>query len=121
MSPKEKPKIGRNTNTNAGADVNTGVTLNPTTSVKIADANPNRIAFRVSIKGEAGVSKSLMIKYQPAATDNSVEKGSWMGMVLMGNDTVFKVEHKMDKDNIMTDEICAQSDFGNPIVYVTEY
>lgn len=121
MSPKDKPEIGRNPNTNTGADVNLGVTLNSATSVKIADANPNRISFSVYIKGEAGVSKSLMIKYQAASIDDSVEKGSWMGTIIMGNDVVFRIEDKMDKDNIYTGEICAQSDFDNPVVYVREY
>ena len=111
----------RTINTNDEADVKDGVTLNATTSVKIVDANDNRISFRVSIKGEALTNKSIMIKYQPALTDNSVEKGIWIGTILMGNDVVFKIEHAMDKDNIYTGEICAIAVSGNPIVYVTEY
>lgn len=108
-------KIGRNINTNDIAIVSSSIALNAVTSTKIADANPDRIAFIVSVDGIMGNS-SIFIKLQAASADNDI-KGIWVGR----QGVVFKTDWSMPNDNIYTGEISAIITGGMASVFVTEY
>ncbi len=107
-------RIGRNRNSNDSADVNSGVTLNSSTSVVIAAANPDRISFIVD---NNSAQKESWIKLQPAATDDD-KKGIFLAR---RSNASGNTSWSMDTDNIYTGEISAIADSGSPIVYVTEY
>jgi len=106
--------IGRQANRNTDAII-TAVELNATTAVKIADANPRRTFFYVSIDG-SGNNTSIFIKLQAAGVDN-IPGGIWIGS--MGQ--YFKVCWEMPPDNIYTGEISAIMASGTHIVIMTEY
>lgn len=105
--------IGRNSNTNDGTVSETpvvlsdAITLNSTTSVKIADVVEDRIVFVLS--NPSG--KQIWLKFQPAADDDDKK-----GISLFGRSV-----YEMPTDNIYTGEISAISDTGSTEVYVTEY
>lgn len=105
--------IGRNSNINDGTVVSTpvtlssAITLNSTTSVKIADALDDRIIFIFS--NPSG--NQVWLKFQPTATDNDKK-----GIVVFGRSV-----YEMPIDNIYTGEISAIAQTGTPDVYVTEY
>lgn len=103
---------GRTFNTNDTADVKGGITLNASTSVTIAVANPNRIFFYVDSNFPE---KACRIKLQPAAEDND-QKGIFLNEKEKG-----KTWWQMPSDNIYPGEISAIAVDGNPVVYVTEY
>lgn len=94
------------------ASVNTGVTLNSSTSVKIADANPNRIYFYVTNDGST---EEAWIKLQAAGVDND-KKG-----IFLNKKAIYRNDWGMPVDNVYTGEICAIAEAGTPSVYVTEY
>lgn len=108
------PKIGSNRNTNEIANVKSPIATNATTSVKIADANPNRLFFHVNNDSEL---ERVWIKLQPAADDND-KKGI---MLSKRNDGIGTNSWEMPVGEKYTGEICAISDSGTPNVYVTEY
>jgi hypothetical protein len=87
------------------------ITLNASTSVKIADANHRRIYFYVT----NGDGEPVWIKPQPANTDNE-KKGIYLGQ--SGETPNF---WEMQVTNIYAGEISAIAVSGNPEVYVTEY
>lgn len=103
---------GRNRNANDVASISSGTTLNSTTSVVIAVANPDRIAFHVNNNFS---DKACWVKLQTAATDND-KKGIFLNEKEKGS-----TEWDMPADNIYTGEISAIADSGNPVVYITEY
>ncbi len=117
MSAKKR---GGNLNTNDEADVKSGIILNTTTSIKIADANPERIHFEVSIIPDPSGAKSLVIKNQPASKDNDI-KGNWLGVIIMGNNTGFRTFYELPTSNPYTGEVSAQAIEGEPTVFVTEW
>lgn len=104
--------IGRNTNVNDTAIISDAIALNETTSVKIADVNPNRIFFYVTNNGS---SDAVWVKLQAAAVDND-KKGIWVE-----KKEVAESFWQMPVDNIYTGEISAISNSSDPDVYVTEY
>jgi len=104
--------IGANLNTHDTADVKDGITLNPTTSVKIADANPNRIFFHVNTDFPE---KSAYIKLQAADVDDD-QKGIFLNEKEKG-----VTQWEMPSLSVYTGEISAIAVDGNPIAFVTEY
>ena len=104
--------IGRNQNKNDEASVNEGVALDATTSVVIAAANPDRIAFHVN--NNSAVS-GAWVKLQAASIDND-KKGIFLEKSVLGIN-----QWDMPTDNIYTGEISAIAENGTPSVFVTEY
>ncbi len=99
--------IQRLRNTNATAIVSNAVSLNSSTSTKVADANSERIYFCFTNSSN----KDVWLKLQPAATDDD-KKGIFV-----------PAEEKwlMPEDNDYTGEISAIAESGTPDVYYTEY
>ncbi len=106
--------IGRTVNRNDEADSDS-IALNATTATKIADADPERIFFHVSIDG-SGNNTSVFIKLQAAGVDNDKE-GIWIGS--MGQ--YFKTCWEMQPDNMYTGEISAIMQSGTHTIIVTQY
>jgi len=98
--------IGRNTNVNDTATIDT-VTLNSSTSVKVADALADRIYVSVSNEGPG----TAFIKLQAASVDNTKK-----GEVLENGETWW-----MPTDNMYTGEISAIGRNTSPVVHITEY
>lgn len=107
--------IQRFRNVSTIATISSAIPLSSSNSRKIADANPNRIAFRANIDGIMGAD-SIFIKLQAASIDND-KKGIWIGR--QGN--VFEIGWTMPSDNIYLGEISAIALSGAPDVFVTEY
>ncbi len=107
--------LQRHRNISPIATVSDAIELNSSTSIKIADANPNRIFFRVNIDGIMG-NDSVFIKLQSASVDD-IKKGMWIGR--QGN--VFKIGWTMPSDEKYIGEISAIAASGSPEVFVTEY
>lgn len=105
-------KIGRNSNTTDTATVSAGVTLNSTTSTKIADANSRRCLISIT---NGGSTNGVWLKLQPTSTDDD-KKGIWLTPK-----TGSHLCWENPPDNIYTGEICAIADVDSPSVYVTEY
>ncbi|MEE8423849.1 MAG: hypothetical protein V3S49_04855 [Thermodesulfobacteriota bacterium] len=105
-------KIEKTRNTNDTASISSGIALNTTTSVKIVDANPNRIFFYAS---NDGATDAVWVKLQAQSVDNDAK-----GIYLNKKGTSPNV-WEMPSDNIYTGEICAIADENNPNIYVTEY
>lgn len=105
-------KIERNRNTNNVATVKSAIELNNSTSVKIADANPDRIYFYISNDGST---EAIWIKLQAAAVDND-KKG-----IHLNKKGIAPSTWQMPSDNIYTGEICAIADANAPNIFVTEY
>lgn len=99
--------IGRNRNTNDESTLSDAIALNDTTSVKIADANPDRTFFNISNT----TGKQVWLKYQAASVDN--DKKGIAVWARTGRD--------MTPDNWYTGEISAIADSGTPDVNVTEH
>ena len=104
--------IGRTQNTNDEANIPSSITLNATTSTKIADANTRRIFFHVN---NNTASDAIWIKLQAASVDNDKK-----GIYLQKKDLP-DGRWQMPPDNIYTGEISAIADSGTPDVFVTEY
>jgi hypothetical protein len=98
-------KKGRNININDTAVLLGPIALNNSTSVKLIDANANRMFFSISVDGTA------WLKFQPAA-DDDLNRG-----ILVATNSTFT----MPVDNMYTGEISAISFSGTPNAYVTEY
>ena len=96
--------IGRNINKYNNPLLTSGIMLNPDTSTKILDVNPNRIGYRISNTS----SKDVWIKEQAASVDNA-KKGDIVWKRSTGTSEV---------DNIYTGEISAIAVSGNPIIFV---
>lgn len=105
-------RIGRNINHTDEADVKDEIEANATTSVKIADANHERIFFHVNNNSST---KEVWIKLQPANLDDD-KKG-----ILLEKKQFPDGHWEMPSDNIYTGEICVISESGNAMIYVTEY
>lgn len=105
-------KTERTINSNDTATVGSGVALNASTSVKIADANPNRIYLYIT---NDGATDAVWIKLQATGDDNDKK-----GIFLNKKGTSPNV-WEMPTDNIYTGEICAIADANTPSAYVTEY
>jgi len=106
-------QIGRNINRNDTADVKAGVALNSSTSVKIADANPDRIFFHVNNGVEPD--KACWIKLHAEDEDDD-KHGILVHEIGKG------IGHwEMPPDNIYTGEISAIAEDTPCTVYVTEY
>ena len=99
--------IGRNANTTGTATIDTGITLNTSTSVKVGDSNDDRIHFEISNDGPGKV----FLKLQAASVDD-IKKG----IIIQSGQTWW-----MPTDNIYTGEISAIANTGSPVVYPTEY
>lgn len=104
--------VGRNTNRNDTATVAAGITLNAATSTKLADANADRIFFRV----DNDSNNAVWVKLQVATVDND-QKGIFVQDFPLGAFTFWE----MPPDNIYTGEISAIADSDAPEVFVTEY
>jgi len=89
-----------------------GIALNTATSIKIADANPDRTFFNVNTDGD---NQAVWIKLQAAEVDND-KKGIWIEAKIGALNS-----WQMPTDAIYTGEICAISNSGTPKVFVTEY
>jgi len=113
--------IDRNRNTSDEADVKTTITVDDTTAVVLAAANPNRTFFEVNITPSAS-NLDLFVSLYPASDDN-IKRGSWVGRFSMGNNVAFKSEWRMSEDNIYTGEISAILTTSNQDedVFVVEY
>lgn len=109
---------GRTRNTNDTAS-HSQVALNSSTATKIADANPDRIFFHVSINGNTS-NESIFIKLQAASVDNE-KCGIWIGRYLDEDGSYFKEFWEMPPDNIYTGEISAIMNSGTHTVHITEY
>lgn len=104
--------IDRNVNSNDTAQVSDGITLNTSTSIKIANANEERVYFSAECNGETS---SAWLKLQAASVDNN-KKGLFLTKVSLG-----RFCWKMPSDNIYTGEISAIANIGTPKIFVTEY
>lgn len=102
----------RTKNTNDVANISGAILLDALTSVKIADANPDRIFFCVN--NDDGV-QAVFIKLQAASIDN-IAKG-----IFLTRKTGSHIAWQMPSDNIYTGEISAIAVAGTPSVFVTEY
>lgn len=102
-------------NISSVATLSDAIVLNNTTSTKIADANPNRMFFHVSIDGITG-NNAIWIKLQAPGID-AHKKGIWIGKQAI----IFKLDWEMPSDNVYIGEISAIADSGSPEVFVTEY
>lgn len=112
-------KITRNRNTNDTATISSPITLNQTTTVKIADANEDRIFFNVSV--DCGVvTDCVFIKLQAASTDDD-KKGIILATTAAASQNAFKLDWQMTPDNIYTGEISAITKNGAVVVVPTEY
>jgi len=100
-------RLERKSNTTDTAILSSGIILNTSTSVKIADANDDRIAFYLSNDSF----QDIWLKLQAASVDND-QKG-----ILIFRRSVYE----MPRDNWYTGEISAMADTGSPIIFVTEY
>jgi len=105
-------RTNRNVNTNDIATMSGAITLNTSTSVKVADANPNRLYIMIHNNDS---SQGVWIKLQAASVDNDV-KG-----IFIDKKGAPPVMWESPTDNIYTGEISAIADNGSPVVYVTEY
>lgn len=105
--------IQRQINSNLISEISDAITLNDSTSTKIADVRikstgrPDRIFFAVSNPSN----KEVWLKLQPTATDDD-KKGIHMPP---------QSYWEMPTDNIYKGEISAIAKSGSPDVYVTEY
>lgn len=104
----------RDRNSNSEASVKAPIAASSTTSVKISDANENRIYFYVTNNSSVN---GVWIKLQPANTDN-VKKGIYLAPAPAAGQCSF---WEMPVDNIYTGEISAIAVADSPDVYVTEY
>lgn len=104
--------IGRTANKNDTARVSSGIELNATASVKIADVNPDRIYFYVTADGSK---PAVWLKLQATLVDDD-KKGIYLGVHATG-----RRFWEMPSDNIYTGEICAIAEADSPDVHVTEY
>jgi len=95
-----------NTNDNCNG-IPTGISLNASTSTKIADSNANRIFFAVSNPSN----KDIWLKLQIATVDND-KKGIFMPA---------NSYWEMPTDNVYIGEISAIANSGTPDIYTTEY
>ena len=83
-------------------------------------ANPNRIAFSVSLAGgTSGV--DVHIRYYPAATDNLEQGAIVLTRELGGNDNLFTPTQHMTPGAIYTGEISAITESGIASIVATEY
>lgn len=105
-------KIESTRNTNDAALVSGAILLDAVTSVKIAEANPDRIFFCVN--NDDGV-QAVFIKLQAASIDNAT-KG-----IFLTRKTGSHIAWQMPSDNIYTGEISAIAVAGTPSIFVTEY
>ena len=110
----KKASVNKNDTASVTGPINVG-----TTSMKIADANDDRIFFEVNLGGGSS-NESVFIKLQPASADND-EKGVWIGRRLSGNDAYLTSSWRMPETEIYTGEISAISESGTVDIYVTEY
>ena len=110
--------IGRNINSNDAASV-TSVQINSVTATTISLPNSERVSFSVSLD-ENSVDVDVAIRYYPAAQDNDFV-GDVLKRFTLGNNNLYKSNHKMCTDNIYTGEISAISDNGTHNIYITEY
>ena len=108
----------RTTNTNDTATISS-VALNSSTSVKLVDANPNRLFFNVTIDWSSS-DNSIYIKLKAASIDNN-KVWIWIWRRLDEDWSYFKVDWEMPTDNIYTGEISAIMSSWTHTVHVTEY
>lgn len=109
---------GRNQNLNDEARVDV-VNVTSVSSVVIAPANPDRIAFTVCLAHGAS-NEDVYIRLYPSADDNDL-KGITLSRRLSGNDNLDNTRWEMSTDNVYTGEISAISVSGDVDVSVTEY
>ncbi len=105
-------QIGSSINTNDVADISSGVSLNSTTSTKIADANDRRIFFCVNNNDN---NNGVWIKLQAASVDND-KKG-----IFLTKKTGARIFFDMPPGNIYTGEISAIAEASSPTIFTTEY
>lgn len=87
------------------------IALNSSTSVKVADVNPDRIMLTFSNPNN----QSVWLKLQAASIDDDKK-----GILVCGN-TVFKMPFNTDNTGTYIGEVSAIADSGTPGVYVTEF
>lgn len=104
--------VKRIVNTKAEALIAAPVTVTNAASVKIADANPDRMFFCVHTDGD---NKAVWVKLQPATVDND-KKGIWVEAKIGALNF-----WQMIPDNIYTGEISAIANGGDVNVFITEY
>lgn len=105
-------QLGRNINKADIATVSDAIAVNTSTSVKVADANPDRIFLHINNDAN---DLAFWIKLQPASIDND-KKGIFADKEAKG-----RFDWEMPSDNIYTGEISVVSDASNQNIYVTEY
>lgn len=104
--------IGGNINVTDTAFIASSVTLNTSTSVKIADIKKDRIFFNVNNNNNTS---GFWLKLQAASVDN-LKKGIYITGKSGSTPT-----WEMPTTNIYTGEICAIADVDGPTAYVTEF
>ncbi|MEE8207794.1 MAG: hypothetical protein V3T88_02375 [Nitrosomonadaceae bacterium] len=105
-------RIDRNKNTNDTATMSNAITLNGTTTITIATANPDRNYILIHNNSAA---TACWVKLQAASVDDD-KKG-----IFIDKSVPTPAEWEMPVDNIYTGEISAISDSGAVDIYVTEY
>jgi len=105
-------RIERRANTTDEAIIGSGITLNTSTSVKIADANADRLFFDVN---NDDASQGFWVKLQAASVDDD-KKG-----IFITSKTGARPFWCMPVDNIYTGEISAIAVAATPTAYITEY
>lgn len=108
----------RTRNTNDAPILSDAITLNATTSTKIADANPDRTFFHVSMRPGLTI-RNVFIKLQAASVDDD-KKGIILYRDFSSNANAFIPRWEMPPDNIDPGEISAIMDSGTEDVFVTD-
>ena len=100
-------KLGKNQNMSDLGGTPVTVALNSSTTVKILDANPDRVGYELTNNS----SHDVWIKRQAASVDN----------IVTGNAYVFKRSfYESPTDYIYTGEVSAIAVSGSPSVTVSE-
>lgn len=117
--------IGRNINTTPTASIVSTVTVNDSTAVVVAPANPDRIFLEISAP-PVGVTNNhdycVFLRLYAASQDNTPH-GLWLGSYQVGNDSLFKGVWRMPQGDIYTGEVSAILCAGDAdvILHITEY
>lgn len=96
----------------------TTVTLNDTTAVVLAAANPQRMYLRVSLDSGLDNTEAFVREY-PAAQDD-LKRGEILMREISANHSLYKPTYYTFTDNVYTGEVSAIAVAGTFDVHVTE-
>lgn len=99
--------IGNRRSTSTSATIDSGTSLNSSTSVKIRDSGTDFLYWSITNDSK----KDVWLKLQAASVDNT-KKG-----ILLPKNSMWE----MPENILYTGEICAMTDSGSATVYTTEF